>query len=176
MPCIATQREAQELAELLYHLVHCLDGTRPVSGNDGWELAATDLLTLHDYTAWPEQLSADYGSEETLLRGNPGSSRLASAAGYDHRGKPRLLTEYGGIALQKDSTGGNWGYNGAEGDEAKFLARFEAITQAFKHMPGFSGYCYTQLTDVFQEVNGLLDMDRKPKADLSEIRRINLAR
>jgi hypothetical protein len=40
-------------------------------------------------------------------------------------------------------------------------------------MPGFVGYCYTQLTDVFQEVNGLLDMDRNPKANIDEIRRIN---
>ena len=78
--------------------------------------------------------------------------------------------------MQKDSTGGNWGYNGAEKTEADFLARFEAITQAFKHMPGFCGTCYTQLTDVFQEVNGLLDMERNPKADLAEIRRINLER
>ena len=43
-------------------------------------------------------------------------------------------------------------------------------------MPGFCGTCYTQLTDVFQEVNGLLDMERNPKADLAEIRRINLER
>ena len=96
-----------------------------------------------------------------------------SAKGYDHHGKPKLLTEYGGIAMAKDSGDGNWGYNGAAKDEAAFLERFEAITQAFKHMPGFVGYCYTQLTDVFQEVNGLLDMDRNPKANIDEIRRIN---
>jgi hypothetical protein len=54
-----------------------------------------------------------------------------------------------------------------------FLKRFEAITQAFKHMPGFVGYCYTQLTDVFQEVNGLLDMNCNTKASIEEIRRIN---
>ena len=81
-----------------------------------------------------------------------------------------------GIALQKDAGNGNWGYNGAVRDEESFLRRFGAITQAFKHMPGFRGYCYTQLTDVFQEVNGLLDMDRNPKASLEEIRRINLSR
>ena len=99
-----------------------------------------------------------------------------TACGYDHTGKPKLLTEYGGIAMAKDSEGDNWGYNGAAKDEEAFLKRFEAITQAFKHMPGFVGYCYTQLTDVFQEVNGLLDMDRNPKANLDEIRRINLQR
>lgn len=95
---------------------------------------------------------------------------------YDHHGKPMLMTEYGGIAMAKDSGDGNWGYNGAAKDEAAFLERFEAITQAFRHMPGFVGYCYTQLTDVFQEVNGLLDMDRNPKADMDAIRRINMQR
>ena len=87
-----------------------------------------------------------------------------------------LLTEYGGIALQRDAGGDNWGYNGAVRDEESYLDRLDAITQAFKHMPGFCGYCYTQLTDVFQEVNGLLDMDRNPKVSLEEIRRINLQR
>ncbi len=176
VPYIQTQKEAQELADALYHLAHSLDGTRIVSGNDGWEQAATDLLTVHDYTAWPEQLSPEYGSVDTICSGNPGAGRIVTACGYDHRGKPMLLTEYGGIAMAKDSGDGNWGYNGAAQDEAGFLKRFEAITQAFKHMPGFVGYCYTQLTDVFQEVNGLLDMDRNPKVNLDEIRRINLQR
>ena len=78
--------------------------------------------------------------------------------------------------MEKDAGGDNWGYNGAVKDEESFLRRFEAITQAMKHLPGFQGYCYTQLTDVFQEVNGLLDMHRQPKASLDEIRRINLER
>ena len=43
-------------------------------------------------------------------------------------------------------------------------------------MTGFRGYCYTQLTDVFQEVIGLLDTDRNPKTSIDEIRRINLER
>lgn len=176
VPFIQTQKEAQRLADALYHMVHCLDGTRFVSGNDGWEQASTDLMTVHDYTAWPEQLSPLYQDEEAMLSGNPGSARMLTAAGYDHHGKPKLLTEFGGIAMQKDSGGDNWGYNGAVTDEAAFLERFEAITQAFKHMPGFVGYCYTQLTDVFQEVNGLVDMNRQPKVNLDEIRRINLQR
>ncbi len=176
VPFIQTQKEAQQLADALYHLIHCLDGTRMVSGNDGWEQASTDLLTVHDYTAWPEQLSPQYQNEEALLAGHPGGNRMVTANGYDHHGKPRLLTEYGGIAMKKDEGDGNWGYNGAVKDEAALLERYEAITQAFKHMPGFAGYCYTQLTDVFQEVNGLLDMNRTPKAKLEEIRRINLQR
>ena len=173
VPFIQTHREAQKLAEMLYAVAHGLDGTRIVSGNDGWEQAATDLFTIHDYTAWPEQLSQEYADKDAMHAGNPGSGRMVTAQGYNHQDKPTLITEYGGIAMQKDSHGENWGYNGAESDEMAFLKRFEAITQAFRRMPGVSGYCYTQLTDVFQEVNGLLDMDRNPKVSIEAIRRIN---
>ena len=176
VPCIETQKEAQQLADALYHMAHSLDGTRIVSGNDGWEQASTDIMTVHDYTAWPEELSSEYSSVDTICSGSMSAGRVETAKGYDHRGKPMLLTEFGGIAMAKDANDGNWGYNGAVTDEAAFLKRFEAITQAFKHMPGFSGYCYTQLTDVFQEVNGLLDMDRNPKVSIAEICRINLQR
>lgn len=178
VPFIQSDKEAQHLASALYHMIYTLDGTRVVSGNDGWEQAATDLVTVHDYTAWPEQLSPLYSNPEELMTAHPGigSARIISAEGWDHKGKPMLVTEYGGIAMQKDAGGGNWGYNGAVTDEKAFLERFEAITQAFKRMPGFSGYCYTQLTDVFQEVNGLLDMDRNPKAPIEEVCRINRQR
>ena len=172
VPCIRDQKEQQKLADALYALAHALDGTRFVSGNDGWEQAATDVATVHDYTAWPEQLSAAYGSAEALLQAAP-ASRALQARGYDHAGKPMLMTEYGGIAMAKDAEGENWGYNGAARDEESFLRRYAAITAAFRAMPYFRGYCYTQLTDVFQEVNGLLDMDRNPKADMEKIREIN---
>lgn len=173
-PLIETQREAQQLADALYHMVHCLDGTRLVSGNDGWEQACTDIATVHDYTAWPEELSPEYQNVNSLLAGSVSSRHMLTAKGYDHHGKPVMMTEYGGIALAKDSVGDNWGYNGGEADESAFLKRFDAITTAFKKMPFLTGYCYTQLTDVFQEVNGLLDMERNPKVDLDAIREINL--
>ena len=75
--------------------------------------------------------------------------------------------------MARDAGGANWGYNTAEADEEGFLRRYAAITKAFRDMPFFCGYCYTQLTDVFQEVNGLLDMHRNPKADIEKIREIN---
>jgi hypothetical protein len=40
--------------------------------------------------------------------------------------------------------------------------------------PDMFGYCFTQLTDVFQEENGVYDFDRKPKFDtarLAEVQR-----
>lgn len=172
VPAIQSHGEAQRLNDCLYSLAHCLDGTRLVSGNDGWEQAMTDIVTVHDYTAWPGDLSAAYQTEDGVLTSAP-SGKLISAQGYRHSGKPRIFSEFGGIAMQKDQGGSNWGYNGAVEDEDAFLKRYGAITQGAKDLPGFSGYCYTQLTDVFQEVNGLLDMERNPKADIGEIKKIN---
>ena len=176
VPFIHSHAEAQRLADALCALARSLDGTRLVSGNDGWEQANTDLVTVHDYTARPDQLSPDYQDAEAILRGGPGAGRMIAAQGYRPAGKPMLMTEYGGIAMNRDAGGANWGYNGMEDSEESFLKRFEAITLAFRRMPVFCGFCYTQLTDVFQEVNGLLDMERRPKADVNKIREINLSR
>lgn len=172
VPFIRYHAESQALADALYALVHALDGTRFVSGNDGWEIARTDVVTVHDYTAWPEQLSPSYADGAKILKEGV-IDRAVTASGYDHVGKPMLMTEYGGIAMARDAGGNNWGYNGAAQDEESFLKRYDAITQAFRDMPFFCGYCYTQLTDVFQEVNGLLDMQRHPKADIQKINKIN---
>ena len=172
VPDIRRDPASQRLADALYALTHALDGTRFVSGNDGWEQAATDVVTVHDYTAWPDQLSPNYTSAAQLLEHGVGDRALC-ADGYQHAGKPMLMTEYGGIAMARDTEAGNWGYHGAARDEEAFLQRYAAITRAFRAMPIFCGYCYTQLTDVFQEVNGLADMWRRPKADIGKIRQIN---
>ena len=75
-----------------------------------------------------------------------------------------LLTEYGGIAIE-DASGqqGAWGYHEKVKDEAGFLFRYQSITDAARNIPYCQGYCYTQLTDVQQEVNGLLTEYRTPK-------------
>ncbi len=174
VPWIETNQNVAKFADALFALIHALDNTRLVSGNDGWEQASTDLFTVHDYSALPEELNKGYDGSYSMYFGAPGSNRLLSARSYDHRGKPIILSEYGGIAMKKDISGNNWGYNQCANTAEELLERFRSITSAAKNLPGFSGYCYTQLTDVFQEVNGLLDMHRLPKVDLQEIRRINL--
>jgi hypothetical protein len=165
--------EQQMFTDSLYYMIHALDNTRIVSSNDGWENPQTDIVTVHDYASFTRDLSPEYKSTEGILTGIPNGFRTISADGYDLAGKPMMMTEYGGIALAKDKHGANWGYGGAENDEEKFFERFEDITMGFKNCDYFCGYCYTQLTDVFQEVNGLLDMDRNPKMDMDRVRRIN---
>ena len=67
-----------------------------------------------------------------------------------------------------------WGYHDKVTDAEAFLARFQDVTDAIRRIPYCQGYCYTQLTDVMQEINGLLMPDRQPKVDPARIRAINV--
>ena len=52
--------------------------------------------------------------------------------------------------------------------------KFKKIDKSF--ILHFEGYCYTQLTDVQQEINGLVDENRNPKFSdriIDKIRKIN---
>jgi hypothetical protein len=91
--------------------------------------------------------------------------------GYPHRGQPIMLTEFGGIAYIKGrrSAGAKaWGYSKAS-TERQFLKLFTDLMSAVISSPLFSGFCYTQFTDTFQEMNGLLTADRTPKIPLKAI-------
>jgi hypothetical protein len=67
----------------------------------------------------------------------------------------------------------SWGYAGVEKTAEAALARYNGLTSAILKIPAFAGYCYTQLTDVEQEVNGLMTYDRKPKFDVKAVYAIN---
>ena len=89
--------------------------------------------------------------------------------GYFYRGEPILITEFGGIAFSGDEAG--WGYSTVT-DADEFIARYASLIDALLSCEPVRGFCYTQLTDVEQEINGLLTYDRKPKVDSARIRDI----
>lgn len=162
-------RQRQHLLAL-YHLVRSLDTTRMVISNDGWEHALTDLLTIHDYEGDGAVLQERYATLDAILAARP-AKRDLYVPGYSYRGEPVLVTEFGGIAYQRDAQAG-WGYTVARDDD-DFLRRYRAVLEAVLASPVVQGYCYTQLTDVEQEINGLLTYDRQPKVDLALLHAIN---
>ncbi|MFD0675558.1 MULTISPECIES: glycoside hydrolase family 2 protein [unclassified Paenibacillus] len=174
IPQVFTDRKQQAFTEAIYHLTKSLDATRPVVVNDGWEHTVSDILTLHDYEEFGEKFASRYRYKEPIVRNERSFSKhkLAFAGGYEYKGQPIIISEYGGIAF-KDGKG--WGYGSMVQSEEDFLRRYQEITQAIKDVPYVCGYCYTQTTDVQQEINGLLTEDRQPKIDLKKIRDINLA-
>ncbi|WP_200905950.1 sugar-binding domain-containing protein [Paenibacillus sp. IHB B 3415] len=170
VPNIATDKQQQQHAQAMYHLTKSLDGTRPVVSNDGWELVTTDLFNIHDYEWRREVLEQRYSSVELAVSGLPGNRKLA-VEGFPYADQPILITEFGGVAYKKSDWDG-WGYSGAENDE-DYAARLRAVIQPLLFSGVVQGYCYTQLTDVEQEINGLLTYDRVPKLPLELIRAIN---
>ncbi|TFW09378.1 glycoside hydrolase family 2 [Oxalobacteraceae bacterium OM1] len=172
VPNLTSTQAHRNAVEALYHLTRTLDGTRPVIGNDGWEASATDLLGIHDYDGDPERLHARYASntQELFDRRRPGG-RILTLDGYPHRGQPIILTEFGGITYRKKPEEGVkdvWGYSLADSDK-EFGDTYRRLLEVVNEIPIFSGFCYTQFADTFQEANGLLHADRSPKLPLEQI-------
>lgn len=161
----------QAFGESLYQLTKALDSTRLISTNDGWEQVRSDLCGIHDYAGKGRSFRERYGDLERLLSADA-QGRMLYAQGYRYTGGPILITEYGGIAFESTEEE-NWGYNSAVKNEEEFLNRYQDITGAIKDMSFVCGYCYTQLTDVEQEVNGLADANRNLKAAKKKILKIN---
>lgn len=171
---IMNLKRPQAWTEGIYHLTKALDPNRPVITNDGWEHTISDILTLHDYEEFGAAFTKRYLNKDEIVNNQIMFNRdwFAFAEGYGYKGQPIIISEFGGIAFATDQKE-NWGYGNQVKDTAAFMKRFAAIHQAIQDLPYVSGYCYTQLTDVEQEVNGLLGTDRKPKVELQEIKAIN---
>lgn len=170
---IKHDRRQQKFTEGIYHLTKSIDPYRPVITNDGWEHTVSDIITLHNYAETGDTLLQQMADKEAVL-GNETTCnqwKYAFAEGYGYRGQPVMITEYGGIAYQSDK---GWGYGRQVATDEELLERFSGLMQAIKKLDYVSGFCYTQLTDVQQEINGLLTEDRKPKIPLDKIREINM--
>lgn len=144
----------------LYELTRAIDPARPIIDTSGYTHVITDVDDNHDYTQDPRAFKK---RQDPLLSGQPFRNHPNDAP---YRGQPFICSEYGGIWW--DPEAGNdkgWGYGDRPASEKAFLRRFEELTSALLRNPAMSGFCYTQLTDVEQEVNGLYTFDRKPKFD-----------
>ncbi|MDO3410001.1 glycoside hydrolase family 2 TIM barrel-domain containing protein [Saccharibacillus sp. CPCC 101409] len=169
IPNVQIDKRQQDHGLTLYHLTRSLDDSRPVIYNDGWEMMRTDIVAVHDYEWREDVLNERYATPEKATSGVPGNRRIfVGGSGYE--GQPILVTEFGGIAYKKTEQEG-WGYSGAENDE-DFLERLGAVIRPMTVSGVVQGFCYTQLTDVEQEINGLVTYDRTPKVPLEEIRKV----
>jgi beta-galactosidase/beta-glucuronidase len=172
VPNLTAIQSHRNAVEALYHLTKTLDPGRPVIGNDGWEASATDILGIHDYDCDPERLAARYAVTDpvrTLFDQRRPGGRILTLDGFPHRGQPIVLTEFGGIAFDKsDAVQGSWGYSRANSEE-NFYNSYRSLLEVVNTTFMFSGFCYTQFADTFQETNGLLCADRTPKIPLEQI-------
>jgi beta-galactosidase/beta-glucuronidase len=173
VPDLRDPRQQQHL-RAMYTTTKSLDSTRLVIDNEGWEHTdMTDLFAIHDYAPNGPELESKY--KDALKTGLiPRNGREALAPGYSYNGTPLYLSEFGGIAYIPPGTktaADAWGYAGVEKTEQAALDRFRSIFAGISRLP-FAGLCYTQLTDVEQEINGLMTYDRKPKFPVEKVKEI----
>jgi hypothetical protein len=155
--------------QALYYLTKTLDPTRPVIGNDGWESVATDIIGIHDYDIEPERLAHRYHADRmlphVLTKERPGGKSLVLGE-HPREPHPVVLSEFGGSALAQP---GVWAYRVSATPEE--LSRHYVALMGVVHSLGIlAGFCYTQFVDTYQEANGLLYADRRPKFPLEIVR------
>lgn len=176
IPNVSIKETEQDFANSLYYVTKAIDKTRPVIANDGWEHTLADIITIHDYVQDGNILYEKYNDELLSVINNKiahnGKHKLFSA-NYSYNGQPIIMSEYGGIALNSIN---GWGYGTQVKGENEFLKRYKELTAAIKNTKYITGYCYTQLSDVQQEINGLVDENRNDKFSdeiIDRIKKIN---
>lgn len=151
-----------------------MDPTRPVLDASGYShrVPESDAYDSHDYEQDPAKFAANHAG---LAHDEPFVNRHNNATlSIPYRGQPYFVSEFGGIWWNPDAAANepSWGYGERPKTIDEFYARFEGLCNALLNDPNMFGYCYTQLTDVYQEQNGIYRFDRGVKFDMDRIRRI----
>ncbi len=171
----ATRREGAEVEReanmrAMFHAAKLADRTRPVVAVSGWGhiLPETDIYDHHTYNQDAAELKKiiDYTTEPAGTRLWERMNHWPHNIGY--AGQPFFVSEFGG--MQWPAKEGSWGYGEAPKTLEEYYARFEAMCAVQLDHPACFGYCFTQLTDVSQECNGLYYADRTEKFSLDPIR------
>jgi beta-galactosidase/beta-glucuronidase len=170
VPDLRQRGDQQGLVNALVELTRALDQSRPVISNDGWEHLDSDILTIHDYSPESTSVRAHYAAPFRSKAGSewPGPRRLLVNAA-DTTGSCVMVTEFGGLSLEPGE-GQQWFGYGTHSSPVDLEREFVHLVRALLDSPEIAGFCYTQLTDTFQETNGLLDAARVPKIPLSIVR------
>jgi beta-galactosidase/beta-glucuronidase len=159
-----------------------LDPTRPIIDNDGWEHTdITDICAIHDYTPTADRLRERY--QETNEGGSlPSrvwiSERPLFARGSRYRNQPIVLSEVGGFLMTPKDVPQEkrdllYQFYGSVNTSEELLEKYRDLMKGIASLEFLSGFCYTQLTDIEQEINGLLTYDRQPKIEPERIAEIH---
>ncbi|WP_407650885.1 glycoside hydrolase family 2 protein [Brachybacterium halotolerans] len=184
--------QLDDVTQAMYDATKLADPTRPVLDTSGYShrVRGADVFDSHSYEQDPERFRTE---QSGLAEGRPfanrrdlGDGELPFADGsfsLDYEGQPYFVSEYGGIwwnaeeAARAAREAGNnasqsWGYGQRISSEEELYERFEGLTDVLLGDPLMFAYCYTQLTDVFQEKNGVVDFQRGRKLDLARLRAV----
>lgn len=150
------RQQDDEVLRSVYRATKAADPTRPVIDTSGNYHVETDVYDIHDYEQDVALYKARYGGLQE------GEIYETFPKRQSYGGQPYFVSEFGGAWWAPGRSDG-WGYGQAPKTEDEFAERFEGLTSALLDCPRVCAYCYTQLTNVEQEQNGLVAYDRSPK-------------
>lgn len=169
-----------DVTQAMFLATKLADPTRPVIDASGYShrIRETDIYDSHSYEQDPHRFLLE---QQGLAEGKPYINRKADGEEYSvpYAGQPYFVSEFGGIwwnaaearqAVEGTDVSTSWGYGQRVSSEEEFYTRFDGLCSVLLDNPDMFGYCYTQLTDVFQEKNGIFAFDRSPKFDVARIR------
>lgn len=159
------------LLKYLVDLTHALDATRPVLDTSGMthKYGLSDYLDVHDYDQSADSLREKYAP---LSQGREIEMYNFWPVDEPFIGKPVFISEYGGMRWSDSPDADGWGYDEGLATVEEWLERLRGLTAAILDNPALSAFCYTQLTDIEQEINGLYTFDRRPKFEAEKISEI----
>ena len=168
IPEISINKEVQEYVKDLTIWVKQYDSTRLVVSNDGWNnIETTDIVSLHDYEQDAERLYDEYKDKNYVINGKIiNKYGPAFVKNHVYKNQPIIISEFGGVALQCQD---GWGYGDKASDLEILKLRMQKLFDSVYHLDYLSGFCYCQLSDVEQEINGLVTSDRKNKLSIEII-------
>ncbi len=151
-------RQCDDVLASVFYATKAADPTRPCIDTSGnYHVGQlTDIYDVHEYEQNVEKMTEIF---RELAECGAHKDKFAPRQNY-LGDKPFFVSEYGGIRWSNKD---GWGYGEAPKSEDEFLTRLEGLTNVLLDNPNIFAYCYTQLTDVEQEQNGLYTYDRKAK-------------
>jgi hypothetical protein len=174
-----------DITRAMFLAARALDRSRPLLDASGYvhRVPEADIYDSHDYLTGPDFWADFERFRERHSRMEEGRAFENSVAGSQeaYRQQPYFVSEFGGLWWSLDARPGekrpdSWGYGQAPDSEEEFYRRFAALCDTLLDNPCMFGYCYTQLTDVSVEQNGIYTYDRRLKFDAPRLRAIQQRR
>lgn len=163
------ERRNKDVFRTVYNATRAVDPMRPIIDTSGYVHVITDIYDVHNYDQNPETFAEAF---KPLITGE-GEVFVNNRRHEKYEGQPYFVSEFGGTYWNIDEDpSAAWGYGQAPKSLEEFYERFEGLVSVLLDNPKMCAFCYTQLTDVYQEKNGIYAFDRRVKFDLDRLHRI----
>ncbi len=162
--------QKDDVLRLIYRTTKAIDPERPCIDSSGWFHVETDIFDVHDYNQDPADFKKKYDTIMETGEIYDWTNEVNHFNRQKHKGEPAFVSEYGGIQWTDFKEA--WGYGNEPKSLDEFYERFKGLTDALLDNTKMFALCYTQLTDVEQERNGLFNYDRSPKFDAAKLKEI----